>query len=308
MHNVKAWTTNTIAIDWFHHCFLTEVRAYLQEKGLPNKILLLLDNAPGHLVSLDGMCDDVEVVFMPPNTTSLIQPLDQGVIAAFKAYYTRRCMQRLYAALDANPDLSVIQYWKKFTIADCLSIVLECLKDLRPQTVNGCWRALWPECVCDFTGFGPQEEVNDAVKKTVELARLVGGEGFKDMQEYEVRELVEEHAMALNDDQLLEIVQSDSEDEEEDSVAEADHPQALTLEKLGEAMRMTAQLKQLLYDIDPSMVRALKVMSDIDKSIAPYKTLFDDMKRKRSQLPITMYFTRKPAATPIVPPEPQPRH
>ncbi|XP_076041781.1 uncharacterized protein LOC143025666 [Oratosquilla oratoria] len=91
IHNVKAWTTNTITIDWFHHCLLTEVRAYLQEKGLPNKILLV-DNTSGHPVSLDGMCDDVEVVFKPPNTNSLIQSLDQGVIAAFKAYYTRRCM------------------------------------------------------------------------------------------------------------------------------------------------------------------------------------------------------------------------
>lgn len=302
MHNTKAWTTNTIAIDWFHHCFLTEVRAYLQEKGLPNKILLLLDNAPGHPVALDGMCDDAEVVFMPPNTTSLIQPLDQGVIAAFKAYYTRRCMQRLHAALDANSDLSVIQYWKTFTIADCLSIVRECLQDLRPQTVIGCWRALWPECVCDFVGFGPEEEVNKAVKKTVELARLVGGEGFTDMQEDEVRELVAESAKALSDDEVLEIVHSESEDEEEASVAESNYPQALTLEKLGEAMRMTAQLKQLFYDIDPSMVRALKVMSDIDKAIVPYKTLFDDMKRKHSQLPITMFFTKK---TSVTPPEPQ---
>ncbi|XP_069959859.1 uncharacterized protein [Cherax quadricarinatus] len=125
-------------------------------------------------------------------------------------------------------------------------------------------------------------------------------------QEGEVRELVEEHTLGLNDEELLEIVQAESEDEEEESVAEASQPQALTLEKLGQVMRMTAQLKQFFYDIDPSMLRALKVMSDIDRSIIPYKTLFVDMKRKQSQLPITMFFTRKPVATPATTPTASP--
>nr|XP_053633938.1 DNA polymerase epsilon catalytic subunit A-like [Cherax quadricarinatus] len=124
----------------------------------------------------------------------------------------------------------------------------------------------------DFVGYGPQDEVNKAVRKTVELARLVNGEGFEDMQEGE----------------------AENEDEEE-SVAETNQPQALTLEKLGQVMRMTAQLKQYFYDTDPSMLRALKVMNNSDRHIIPYKTLFVDMKRKQSQLPITMFFPRKPA-------------
>ena len=52
------------------------------------KALLLVDNAPGHPQTL-GADSDIEVMFLPPNTTSLIQPLDQGIIATFKAYYTR---------------------------------------------------------------------------------------------------------------------------------------------------------------------------------------------------------------------------
>lgn len=53
------------------------------------------------------------------------------------------------------------------------------------------------------------------------------------------------------------------------------------------------------------MLRALKVMSNTDRSIIPYKTLFVVMKRKQPQLPITMFFTRKPATTPTASPEPQ---
>ena len=46
------------------------------------KVILLLDNAPVH-----EQCDEfsnVKLVFLSANTTSKLQPLDAGVIAAFK--------------------------------------------------------------------------------------------------------------------------------------------------------------------------------------------------------------------------------
>lgn len=93
MSNKKAWTTTTIFLDWVHYYLLPEVRSYLEGLGLPTKILLILDNTPSHPQSLEGMYnDDLDVVFLPPNTTALIQPLDQSVIRAFKAYYARQPM------------------------------------------------------------------------------------------------------------------------------------------------------------------------------------------------------------------------
>jgi hypothetical protein len=43
-------------------------------------------------------------VFLPPNTTSLLQPKDQGVILSFKSYYIRRTFAEAIAALDADVD------------------------------------------------------------------------------------------------------------------------------------------------------------------------------------------------------------
>uniref|UniRef100_A0A8C6T7D2 DDE-1 domain-containing protein n=1 Tax=Neogobius melanostomus TaxID=47308 RepID=A0A8C6T7D2_9GOBI len=50
------------------------------------KVLLLVDNAGGHAADLSY--DGVQIEFLPPNTTSLIQTMDQGIIHAFKALYT----------------------------------------------------------------------------------------------------------------------------------------------------------------------------------------------------------------------------
>ena len=62
------------------------VTRHMREKGLPVKALLLLDNASVHpdsasLVSTEG---DIEAMFLPANTTALVQPMDQGVLGAMK--------------------------------------------------------------------------------------------------------------------------------------------------------------------------------------------------------------------------------
>ena len=71
----------------FQNCFVQEVETYLARKNLHVKALLLLDNAPGHsacTLNLDHPA--VKVMFLPPNTTFILQAMDRGVI---RAHYTR---------------------------------------------------------------------------------------------------------------------------------------------------------------------------------------------------------------------------
>ncbi|UYV72963.1 hypothetical protein LAZ67_10001285 [Cordylochernes scorpioides] len=48
MANKKAWVTTAIFTEWFNKCFVPEVENYMKDMGLEFKILLILDNAPGH--------------------------------------------------------------------------------------------------------------------------------------------------------------------------------------------------------------------------------------------------------------------
>jgi hypothetical protein len=48
-------------------------------------VLVLLDNASVHDTSLN--LSNVEFLYLPPNTTSHLQPLDAGIIASFKKQY-----------------------------------------------------------------------------------------------------------------------------------------------------------------------------------------------------------------------------
>ena len=64
------------------------------------EILLLIDSAPSHIVDNSGY-SNIKVQFLPPNTTSQIQPLDQGIIRVTKCHY-RKMICELY--LDGIED------------------------------------------------------------------------------------------------------------------------------------------------------------------------------------------------------------
>ena len=74
---------------------------------MPVNVLLIIDNAPGHPKSINIDDENVQVVFLPLNTISLLQSLDQDIIRCVKASYTRQVFDVIRAAIDADPKVQV---------------------------------------------------------------------------------------------------------------------------------------------------------------------------------------------------------
>ena len=77
--NAKAWMQRSI-----FHSYL--VRLNSQMKLANRKILLLLDNASCHDTADVDNLSNVRLHFLPPNTTAVLQPLDQGIIYSLKVF------------------------------------------------------------------------------------------------------------------------------------------------------------------------------------------------------------------------------
>ena len=88
MAQSNAWMDAPLFTGW-----LDTFNRWCQNQG--RCIALLMDNASAHMTSsgtageLHGL--GVRYLFLPANTTSIIQPYDQGIIRSLKAAY-RRCL------------------------------------------------------------------------------------------------------------------------------------------------------------------------------------------------------------------------
>nr|XP_020660653.1 tigger transposable element-derived protein 1-like [Pogona vitticeps] len=279
-HHRHAWLTDSLFIEWFRQCFILEAKEYFEQEGLPFKALLIVNSAPGHPESV--CCEDgnVDVVFLPPQTTSLLQPLDQGAIRCVKATYTRLVFDRLRSAMDADPNLDIMKCWESFSIADAVSFIGAAVDGLTPETVNACWKNLWGEVVNDFKGF---PEIDREVRKITEAARRIGGEGFVDMIDEEVKEHIESHREVLTNEEWEELVKSSTEDEEEEKVKEeaAEEPAMWTVEKFAEVFQIAQALKDKITESDPRMERSIKVNRMLTEALQPLQQYFDELKKMK---------------------------
>lgn len=101
--NSKSWMTMSLFFQW-----LLRFDTKMTQRG--RKVLLLLDNLSGHgrVGSLPELIS-TRVEFLPPNTTSKLQPMDAGIIASLKRRYcTIQYNRVLYEDATAGGDIYAI--------------------------------------------------------------------------------------------------------------------------------------------------------------------------------------------------------
>ncbi|XP_067125817.1 tigger transposable element-derived protein 1-like [Centruroides vittatus] len=202
--NPKAWVTRKFFVEWINLVFGPSVKKYLQENNLPMQALLVLDNAPAHPPNLeDDLLEEfkfIKVLYLPPNTTPILQPMDQQVISNFKKLYTKHIFRHCFEVTE-NTNLTLREFWKDhFDIVICLKIIDQAWLGVTTRTLTSAWKKLWPEAVVEraFEGLEPEVSV---VEEIVSLGKSMGLE----VDERDVNELVEEQSQELTTEELHDL-------------------------------------------------------------------------------------------------------
>lgn len=121
----KGWMNSALFCEW-----LLSLGEDMRERE--RHILLLIDNVSS-LVRPNVELTNVRLEFLPVNTASVLQPLDQGIIAQVKRNFTKikaRNAYRLYKSRQAQ---------KKVDVYEAMDWAKEAWNSVKPDAIRRCW-------------------------------------------------------------------------------------------------------------------------------------------------------------------------
>lgn len=119
-NNKNAWMTSEIFTNW-----LRQWDKELERKK--KKILLTVDNCPSHPAVMN--LKNINLHFLPPNTTSVLQPMDQGIIQSLKVKFRKRLVLKM---LDQSDNFKV-------SLLDAILMICDSWDEVTPKTIINCF-------------------------------------------------------------------------------------------------------------------------------------------------------------------------
>uniref|UniRef100_A0A5S6QV23 DDE-1 domain-containing protein n=1 Tax=Trichuris muris TaxID=70415 RepID=A0A5S6QV23_TRIMR len=291
-YSKRGWMTAQVCLDIFSNAYVNDIKKYSNEKNLAFKVLVIMDSAPSHPPMIAELDPNVHFVFLPARTTSLLQPLDQGVIGAFKAYYLRRTFKMLIDATDGENCETVMEFWKNYNLRMAINNIVEAWNDVSKRCLHRVWRKLIPDLICDFKDFEPSAQVCEITESCVQLANRLGFEGV----EYQhIEDILSCQPDELTTEELQELsVAGEAEGREEDDENQEvppPPPRQMTTAELSDTLETIEQRLQWLEDNDCNAERSGKTTRGIRACLEPYKQLLYERSTRAKQKKLEFYFT-----------------
>ncbi|GFS79232.1 tigger transposable element-derived protein 1 [Nephila pilipes] len=261
--NPKAWVTRKFFVEWVNLVFGPSVKKYLQEKNLPVQALLILDNAPAHPPNLeDDILEEfkfIKVLYLPPNTTPILQPMDQQGISNFKKLYTKHLFRRCFEA------------WLGVTT----------------RTLTSAWKKLWPEAVAERI----YEELEPGMSVEEEIVSLGKSMGLE-VEERDVNELVEEHTQELTTEEIQELQSQQQTEIMQEIGFEESEEEVISTSEIKEILEMWERVSQFVEKKHPEKVATCRA-SDLfnDTCLTHFRNI---LRGRKKQTSLDMFFSKRP--------------
>ena len=207
----KSWMDSQIFEEWvrtLHRTFRMEGR----------KIALLIGNCPADPSVAD--LTNFQLVFLPPNTTLVLQPMDQGVIRSLEAHYRGRVVRRLCIAFDKTKTLP------KISILQAMKMLVSSWEAVSSQTIVNYFRktGITPEAqnAAITNADDPFSDLKESLQQLHDIDPDMVPEGVTPESLIDVDNEVITTAPIIADDDILRNVTTNQSDEDDDNVEEVE--------------------------------------------------------------------------------------
>ncbi|XP_050330027.1 tigger transposable element-derived protein 6-like [Bactrocera neohumeralis] len=144
----------------------------------------------------------MQTEFLPPNTTSVLQPLDKGIIKSFKTLYRKEVVVKLLESIEEKKDYFI-------SIYDAMNIAHKAWTNISKSTIKNCFRA------CGFVKDQNVVVISEDVLHISEWARVPQNSetrvNFDDYIHFDDELVI---TGSLNDDEILGFENIDDENDE----------------------------------------------------------------------------------------------
>ena len=230
----NAWMTGEI-----HHQIMTKLN---NEMRLSNRhILYVCDNASSHQVR---EYSHIKFLMLPPNATSIMQPLDQGIILSAKRRYKKKLAERYLTCIENNKDAN--SFLKALDIVQATNMIAASWRETSSTIIQNCF------CKAGFKhhAVDPASKIEEdplpapAPDVWNRVQRWLGDVHF---DEFVASEPEAPTAQPMSDQDIVDLVctENDPQDESDDE-SEEEIPPASAIKTSFEFLAMIDQKKAFL--------------------------------------------------------------
>ncbi|XP_051170339.1 jerky protein homolog-like [Leptopilina boulardi] len=208
----SAWVDTSVYQNWFDTIFVPRVTKFLHEKDLPQKAILIVDNAPLHASEDKLRCGNIRSTLLNINVQSITRRINQEIMRDLKIRYRYRMLQSL---LEYQHDkIDIMQRLYNITIKDVIFWLADAWSDVSTMGIKRIWDRLWHEK--KFVQF----DENDSMS-ILDLAKLcLQINGCQEIDIKDMEKLMDKDNRAmynLSDEEIIEIVLQTKRDDEQHS-------------------------------------------------------------------------------------------
>jgi len=226
--NTSAWMTTDIfnqELKYLDSIFNRENR----------KIILFVDNCSAHQVNYN--LKNIKVEYLPANSTSVLQPLDQGIIWSLKSYFRSNLIKYMITILEDGRDFKT-----NYNLQVAISLIQKSLSQVSKFTIINCFRKCWFPIEETIPIENPGEETELIWQSAAEKITLK----YDTFQEFIEIDNFITTTESINETTIIDKLKFQNEETIEDNFEE----DLVSVPTKSEAMNMIFKLKQFYKDDD----------------------------------------------------------